>query len=179
MKDFIIKQADNKLTGVDHASVSCIRQRVIKQFEKDYKEKHGKTLKISQECMRKHMNTLLSKPRKLRKSFLLTQSNIEYRKKWCQDVLDSGVKLSNIFFTDEKKFYLHRHIHVGQNYIRLTKECEQTIKNVSPEIENLLNSAPKYSQSFMVAGGITEHRIGKLIFITGNQDSIRKIKKRK
>ena len=81
------------------------------------------------------MNTLLYRPKRLRKSFLLSQINIEHRKKWCQDILDTGVNLSNIFFTDEKKFYLHKHIHGGQNYIRLTKECDKEMKKGSPEIE--------------------------------------------
>ena len=96
MKEFIIKHAGNKLTGIEHASVSCIRQKVLKAFGSNYREKYGKALRISQTCMRNHMNTFLSKPKKLRKSFLLTQSNIEHRKKWCQDILDTGVNLSNI-----------------------------------------------------------------------------------
>ena len=45
------------------------------------------------------------------------------------------------------------------------------MKKGNPEIEELLNSnTPKYSQSFMVAGGVTMHCIGKRIFVSGNQD---------
>ncbi|MBM4210839.1 MAG: helix-turn-helix domain-containing protein, partial [Gammaproteobacteria bacterium] len=137
MEEFIIKHAGNKLTNVEQASVSCIRKKVLRAFGSSYREKNGKTLMISQTCMRNHMNTLLSKPRKLRKSFMLTPRNIEHRKEWCDKILSTGVNLSNIFFTDEKKFCLHRHIHRGKNYIRLTKEYERELKKGNPHVEKI------------------------------------------
>ena len=122
MKLYIKKEAGNKLTLSENASIENIRQKVINKFGNKYFIKTGKELSISHECIRLQMNKVLTKPRKLKKSFVLTENHVLLRKEFCENLLNQkDFDFNNILFTDEKKFQLHRHINLGCNLIRLTK----------------------------------------------------------
>ena len=59
----------------------------------------------------------------------------------------------------------------GSNYVRLTKKFQQLRDKGDPKVLKLLSDdQPKYSKSFMVAGGLSAYGVGKLIFCAGNQD---------
>jgi hypothetical protein len=183
IKDFIKQQAGNKLTTIGRASPNILVKKVIKKFGEEYKKdvlkKIGdeyitvtKEFSISNTCIRNHLNKILTKAKKIKKSFKLTENNVNSRKNFCDWINENSKDYKDIFFTDEKIFELEKGFHRGTNYIRLTKESKLKLDRGDPEMEKLVSiSAPKFSKSFMVAGVITKYGPGKLIFISGNQDS--------
>jgi hypothetical protein len=87
--------------------------------------------------------------------------------------MTKNIDFSEVLFTDEKKFQLDKGINQGSNYVRLSRLTKIKLDKGNQEAEDILSSnKPKYSKSFMVAGGISSHGPGKLIFVAGNQDSV-------
>jgi len=171
IKQFIIEQAGNKRTCSEEASAYAIANKIIKRFKGDYSTK-DKQFSISHECVRLHMNKLLTKPQKIKKGFLLTPENIKQRKNLCESIINNKIKADEIFFTDEKTFALNKFINSGTNRIILTKKFKQRQMSGDPEIQKLVSSdMPKKSKNFMVAGGVSYHGPGKLIFISGMVDT--------
>lgn len=167
IKEFIKEKAGNKLTLIGNASPNALVSKIIKKFSKV-----DKPLTISTSCVRRHMNKILSKARKIRKSFLLTKNNVVNRKTYCDEINENSKYYQEIFFTDEKIFELEKYFHRGTNYIRLTKEFKKRLNQGDTEVEKLMTvSVQKFSKGFMVAGGISKFGPGKLIFISGNQDT--------
>jgi hypothetical protein len=164
MAEFIKEEAGNNLTCIQNSSISDMTSKINIKF--------GSTNHISRTTTARYLKRVLGKPRKIKKSFELTEKNIKQRYEFCKNVIENKIQANQIFFTDEKKFYLKKPINKGTNYIRLTKEYERRLEKGDPEVENMISSdMPKYSKSFMIAGGITTDGIGKLIFCAGNIDS--------
>ena len=171
IKQFIVKEAGNKLTCSQGASAYAVASKIIKTFKEEYGTKE-KEFKISHECVRLHMNKLLAKAQKIKKGFLLTPDNIKQRVSFCESIINNVIKFNEIFFTDEKTFSLNKFINAGTNRIRLTKGFKRRQLNGDPEIQKLVSSdMPKKSKNFMVAGGISYYGPGKLIFISGMVDT--------
>ena len=171
IKQFIIKNAGDKLTCSQGASANSIAHKIMKKFKTKYSTR-DKDFKLSCSTVRRWMNILLTPARKLKKSFALKEKELNERINFCRKICENKDKFKNIFFTDEKIFSLNRHIHLGNNWVRLTKNSSRRLNNGDPQIEKLIESnVPKFSKGFMVAGGISNHGPGKLIFITGSQDS--------
>lgn len=102
----------------------------------------------------------------------MTETNVINRKKFCTQIMEDQKYYQHIFFTDEKIFSLEKNIHQGHNYIRLSKDFKLRLSMGDPEVERLVHTeTPKFSSSFMVAGGISVFGPGKLIFLSGNMDS--------
>ena len=171
IKQFIVKEAGNKLTCSQGASAYAVASKIIKTFKEEYGTKE-KEFKISHECVRLHMNKLLAKAQKIKKGFLLTPDNIKQRVSFCESIINNVIKFNEIFFTVEKTFSLNKFINAGTNRIRLTKGFKRRQLNGDPEIQKLVSSdMPKKSKNFMVAGGISYYGPGKLIFISGMVDT--------
>jgi hypothetical protein len=164
MAKFIKDEAGNNLTCIQGSSISDMTSKINSKF--------GSTNHISRTTTSRYLKRILGKPRKIKKSFELTEKNILQRYEFCKNIIENNIQANQIFFTDEKKFYLKKPINKGTNYIRLTKEYQRRLEKGDPEVENLISSdMPKYSKSFMIAAGITADGIGQLIFCAGNIDS--------
>jgi len=171
IKQFIVKEAGNKLTCSQGASAYAVASKIIKTFKEEYGTKE-KEFKISHECVRLHMNKLLAKAQKIKKGFLLTPDNIKQIVSFCESIINNVIKFNEILFTFEKTFSLNKFINAGTNRIRLTKGFKRRQLNGDPEIQKLVSSdMPKKSKNFMVAGGISYYGPGKLIFISGMVDT--------
>jgi hypothetical protein len=163
MAEFIKTEAGNNLTCIQNSSISDMTAKINNNFTSTH---------ISRTTTARYLKRVLTKPRKIKKSFELTEENIKQRFEFCKNVIENNIKADQIFFTDEKKFYLKKPVNKGTNYIRLTKEYQRRLEKGDPEVEKLISSdMPKYSKSFMIAGGVTANGVGKLIFCAGNIDS--------
>jgi len=171
IKQFIVKEAANKLTCSEGASAYAIASKINKTFKKEY-DTEEKEFQISNECVRLHMNKLLAKPLKIKKGFLLTPENIKQRISFCDSIISNKIEYNEVFFTDEKTFSLNKFINGGTNRIRLSKAYKHRLVNGDAEIQKLVSTdMPKRSKNFMVAGGISYYGPGKLIFISGMVDT--------
>jgi len=95
IKQFIVKEAGNKLTCSQGASAYAVASKIIKTFKEEYGTKE-KEFKISHECVRLHMNKLLAKAQKIKKGFLLTPDNIKQRVSFCESIISNGIKFDEI-----------------------------------------------------------------------------------
>ena len=78
----------------------------------------------------------------------------------------------DIFFTDEKRFLLNAPLNKQNNQVRLSKESLRNYRRGCEIIDAKINREfPKYSSSFMVAGGVSYYGPGKLIFCVGNMNA--------
>ena len=106
---------------------------------------------LSKSTVQRYLKRVLSKAFKIRKSFTLTEANIKERFEFCRDLIENNIKGKDILFTDEKKFYLHKPMNKGTNYMRLTKEYQKLkVEGDSKVLKLLSDDQPKYSKSFMV-----------------------------
>mgnify|MGYP006372178767 FL=1 len=161
IKSYIIKEAGNKLTGIQFASSKDMTEKINTKFKTN----------LSKTTVSRYLKKVLSKAYKIKKSFVLTEDNIKKRYDFCKTLIENKISGKDIFFTDEKKFYLQKPMNRGSNYVRLTKKFQQLRdKGDSKVLKLLSDDQPKYSKSFMVAGGLSAYGVGKLIFCAGNQD---------
>jgi len=169
IKMYIYKEAVDRITGFDGASSRKIANKIWKKFK----------IKVSHVTVNSTLNKMISRPRKVRRTFMLTEKNKEARKDFAKMVLDHPHRSTDylidgrqIFFTDEKRFLMYTKINSQTNQVRICKKTlkklkkgnEKAFKKVSREI-------PKYSQGFMVAAGLSAYGPGKLIFCVGTMNS--------
>ena len=161
IKSFIIKEAGNKLTSIQFVSSKDMTEKINENFG----------IGLSQTTVRRYLKKVLSRAYKIKRSFTLTEENMRERYEFCKTLIENKIKGKDIFFTDEKKFYLQKPMNRGTNYVRLTKEFQKLKDKGDPKVLKLLSDdQPKYSKSFMVAGGLSAYGLGKLVFCAGNQD---------
>ena len=78
----------------------------------------------------------------------------------------------DIFFTDEKRFILNAPLNRQTNQIRVDDEGYKEYKSGKGKLyEKISKPLPKFSQGIMVAGGLCQNGVGKLIFVTGTMNS--------
>ena len=108
------------------------------------------------------------KPRKIKKVFYLNQKQKEQRLKFCQMILEKGIKGEQIFFTDETKIEMGSNIN---DHIRLSKENQQKLVEGDEDAYKLVNRPQKkFELSLIVAGGISSKGLSDLIFLEGPEN---------
>ena len=103
-----------------------------------------KILIVSFKTICRYLNEELGTPRKIRKSFFLTKKQMEERVKFCNDILSRGLSFKDIMFTDETKIELGNYTN---DYIRLSPQTREKLKNGDEEAYNLVNRPQKNSRS--------------------------------
>ena len=67
---------------------------------------------------------------------------------------------------------MHSPLNPQANQIRLSKNYKRKFKMRDQElVQKVYKDIPKYSESYMVAAGLSAHGPGKLIFVAGTMDS--------
>ena len=128
-------------------------------------DSRGKIITVSFKTICRYLNEQLGTPRKIRKSFYLTEKQKEERVKFCKDILSRGLTYKDIMFTDETKIELGSYTN---DLIRLSPKTREKLKEGKEEAYNLINRPlKKFEKSIMVAGGISYHGMTKLIILDG------------
>ena len=92
--------------------------------------------------------------------------------KFCSKIEEKKIKAKDIFFTDEKRFVVEKHLNPQTNQIRLTARGLKELKEGDGEIyEKLAKPLPKFATGVMIAGGLSSRGVGKLIFCVGTMNS--------
>jgi transposase len=162
-KAYIRELASDKFTGSEKAS----SREITRKLKIRYKD-----LKISFQTVNTCLKNILSKPRKAGKTFLMTENNRGQRRIFADYVTENNITGRDILFTDEKRFLLNAPLNKQNNQIRLSKESVRKFKRGCEIIDAKINRQfPKFSSSFMVAGGVSYYGPGKLIFCVGNMNA--------
>ena len=163
VKNFLFKKCSNKYTGVDNASSRALVPKLKRKFG----------LKVHQTTVNRWLKPILSKPRRSKKSLFLTKDHKIARKEFADYIISNNIKGKDIFFTDEKRFLLNKQINPQTNQVRLSKESLKNYKlGKDDTIDKKINQPlPHKSQGFMIAGGLSSHGVGKLIFCIGTMNS--------
>jgi len=109
--NIIREWAEGKSTGIEMAS----SRKITRKLEHKYK------VKVCHSTVNKALNSMLSRPRKVRKVFFLNDDHLQQRKDFCDYLLEEGITGEGIFFTDESNFDLSNNINSQTNKIRLSK----------------------------------------------------------
>ena len=166
---FIKKMADGKYTGIDQASSRMIAYKLQRKFNRNLKKM---AFTVCHSTVNKILNKVLSRPRKAKTTFKLTKENKDKRIELIEWVKANNVKGKDIFFTDESRFLLDTPLNPQTNQIRFNKEDQKKLKLGDTEIFEKVNKpVPKYTSGFMVAGGMSTHGLGKLIFCVGTMNA--------
>ena len=111
------------------------------------------------------LNKKLGKPRKIKKVFSTNNKKKQERIKFCNKILELGLRGEDLFFTDESIMDLSPFIN---EKIRLSKENNEKLKKGGPEALNLLNKqTDKYPKQILIAGGISYYDLSDLIIEEG------------
>ena len=162
VKNFMYKLAANKFTGYEKASSRKIARRIAGKFK----------IKIGHTTVNNYLRTMLKKPRRAQKTFICTSNFKEQRLEFANYLKENDITGGQIFFTDEKRFTLEIKPNPQVNQIRLTKKWYKKMMAGDEKIyEKVHKPLPKFSDSFMVAGGISRNGPGKLIFCVGTMDN--------
>jgi transposase len=164
MKRMIFRLACNKFTGNEEASSRKITSKLLRRFP---------DVRVSHTTVNRHLRKVLSKPRRSKVTFKLTDLNKGARRVFADYVInDLNIKGENVFWTDEKRFLLDVPLNPQSNQIRLNKKALNDQRAGKEEmVEKLHKPLPKFSTGFMVSGGLSYHGVGKLIFYMGTMDS--------
>ena len=98
------------------------------------------------------------KPRKIRKTFVLSNEQMQKKKEFCQIIYDKNIQPQQIFFSDESKIDLGSFSH---DLLRL----DPNKRIWDEDTYNLINLTQiKFEKSLMKAGVINFYGLSKLIF---------------
>ena len=162
IKAFLINKAKNKFTGIDNASSRKIALLVSKKFK----------IKVSFVTINNWLRKLLRRPIRAKKTFLLRDKDKNKRIKFKDMIMEKKIKGKNIFFTDEKRFILNPPLNKQTNQIRVDEKGYDEFKSGKGKLyEKIAKPIPKFQQGIMVAAGLCEKGVGKLIFVTGTMNS--------
>lgn len=162
IKNFIIKKARNKFTGINKASSRKIAFAIKKKF--DVHVSHG-TINL-------WLAKLLKKPIKAKKTFYLRKKDKNRRLEFLNYLKQNNISGKDIFFTDEKRFILNPALNPQTNQIRLDSKGYSEYKRGEGKLyEKICKPIEKFPKGIMVAGGLSRNGVGKLIFVTGTMNS--------
>lgn len=162
MEQFAVNIAKNKWTGKDGASCRLIANTLNKEFQ----------TQVHYTNVNKMLKKNLSKPIKAKNTFLLNDVQKQKRVKFCEWVIENQLKGEDIFFTDEKRFYLHKPMNSQTNKIRLSKSNSKKLKDGDYHVCKMVSQEnPKYDKGIMVAAGMCKSGVTKLIFCVGTMNS--------
>ena len=170
VQKYIIKKCSNKSTGgKDGISLNYLLSQLNNSKKLRNRLKFRK--KLSKTTLHRFIRAKFGKPYKLRKKPLLKEDHKIQRNKFCQYINEKKIKSSEIFFTDEKIFYLDFMPNKQTNQIRLTNQTKKDIRRGKLDDKILSIEMPKKSKGFMVAGGVSKYGVRKLIFCIGTVDT--------
>ena len=128
-------------------------------------KEEGKKTRISRTTIAKYLKNHFGTRRKMKKVFSTNNKKKEERIKYCNKIIELGLRGKDIFFTDESIMDLSPFIN---EKIRLSKENNEKLKQGEPEALNLLNKqADKYPKKIFIAGGISYYGLSNLIILDG------------
>jgi transposase len=157
------KLGADKYTGINHASSRMIAYKLNRLFGRG-----RKTFNVSHSTVNTYLNRCLSKPRKVRKVFYLSEEQRKRRLEFAEYIVRNNIKGSDLFFTDESQMNFCIPLNKSTNRIRLTKKSLKELKLGKKEIfDKVCRPMKKYEQGFIVSRGLSAHRVGKLIFSIG------------
>ena len=158
--EFIYKSSEGKLTILNKSS----SRNIAKLFE----EKFNKSVSKS------HINDILlkkyGKPYRATNTILLTKDHVLQRLAFANEIIENGIKGSQIMFTDECRIVLYSKANPKINIIRLNEEDRKNIHSYEVN-EKRTFSQPKFEVSIMVAGGISEYGLSNLVFCSGTMNN--------
>jgi len=158
---FLINRAGNKFTNIG-GSGRVLAAEVSYLFD----------IKISKAAINRRLLKLLNRPLRPIKTFQLLPNHRITRQKFCKFIQDKKLKGSDIFFTDEKRFYLNPPTNSQTNRIRFTHEYNKRRLDGDNAIHALgCNATKAYDDGFMVAGGVCENGVSKLTLCVGTMNS--------
>jgi len=162
IKNFIIKKASNKFTGVNKASTRKLSLEINKEFN----------ISVSHSTINIWLRKLLKKPIKAKKTFFLRKKDKRRRMEFLEMIKEKNITGQNIFFTDEKRFILNPPLNSQTNQIRLNSKGFKEYQSGEGKLyEKICKPVQKFPQGVMVAGGLSRKGVGKLIFVTGTMTS--------
>ncbi|WP_294242872.1 hypothetical protein [Pseudobutyrivibrio sp.] len=164
----IYKLASNKTTN--QMSGGAIANKINEKLKKkNIRDTKGEILTISKSQVNRILRKKYGSPRKIKKTFYLTDEQKQKRVKFCKEILKKGIKGKNIFFTDETKIDTSPFT-VGE-YIRLSSRKKKQIKKGEEEaLELVSRPQKKFEPSIMLAGGISYYGLSDLILLNGNMN---------
>ena len=119
IKNFLLNKAKNKFAGIDNASSRKLAILIEKRFK----------IKISFVTVNNWLRSLLKKPIKAKKTFLLRERDKIKRNKFKKMIEDKKIQGKNIFFTDEKRFILNPPLNKQTNQIRVDDKGYEEYKS--------------------------------------------------
>lgn len=162
IKNFLLRNAKNKFSGVNKASSRRLSLKLKKTFNID----------ISFQQVNVWLRKILRKPIRAKKTFLLKNKDKKKRIEFGEMIIKKNIKGKNIFFTDEKRFILTPLLNNQTNQIRLDNKGYNEYKSGKGKLfEKISRPIPKFQNGIMVAAGLSYNGPGKLIFVTGTMNS--------
>ena len=129
---------------------------------------HNKPLEIHRSTVCAYLKEYYGKPKKIRKTFFLSQEQMKKREEFCQMILDRKINYDQIMFTDECIIDLSSYTN---DSIRLTPEAKEQLKNGDKQVYELINRPTrKFEKCLMIAGGISYYGLSRLIFLEGTMN---------
>lgn len=135
------------------------------ELEKDAKEgkAHPKKIHFSTVC--RYLKEFYGSPRKIRKSFYLSEEQKKKRLAFCKMIVNKNFDSKQVFFTDECKIDMGSFV---KDTIRLSPTTKEQLKKGDLEAYNLINRPEKkFEKSIMIAGGICYYGLSRLQIIDG------------
>ena len=112
IKNFLLKKASNKFSGINKASSRQLSKEIKKKFN----------IYISHGTINLWLRKLLEKPIKAKKTFYLKEKDKKRRLEFYEMIKSKNIAGKDIFFTDEKRFILNPPLNKQTNQIRLNEE---------------------------------------------------------
>ena len=123
---------------------------------------------ISKSTVLRTLRKEFGRPRKIKKTFHLTEKQKKQRMDFCKNIIKKGINGDNIFFSDETKIEMGSYI---RDSIRLSRNSKNKLKKGEQEIFDLINRPQKkFEPSIMVAGGVCSFGLSNLILIEGSEN---------
>ena len=162
IKNFLLKKASNKFTGINKASSRRLNLEIKRKFN----------VSVSHVTINNWLRKLLKRPIKAKKTFFLRQKDKNRRLEFLDMIKEKNLSGKDIFFTDEKRFILNPALNKQTNQIRLNAEGFKEYQKEEGKIFEKVNKPlQKYPKGIMVAAGLSRNGVGKLIFVTGTMTS--------
>ena len=154
-RNIIIKWAKNK--PINTASARKIQNK-FNNLPKSKKENKIQK-KVCLSTINNTLNRYISKPKKMRKVFIISEQNKEQRLNFLKFMQKISISREDILFTEESTFNLYSSN--ANCKIRITKKVQNTLKRENEKAINLLvRPTPKKVEGIMVSGGISKMGLG-------------------
>ena len=162
IKNFLLKKASNKFTGVNKASSRKLAGEIQRKFN----------INVSHATINIWLRKLLKKPIRAKKTFYLKKKDKNRRIDFYDMIKEEKISGRDIFFTDEKRFILNPPLNPQTNQVRLNSKGLKEYKSGEGKLyEKICRPVEKFPKGIMVAAGLSRNGVGNLIFVTGTMTS--------